>query len=208
MQQRNRYALLSVYHKPPEVKLFAEQLVALGGWTILASGGTYDFLQESPHLDIASTLQSVQALTGSQPMLNHQVVTLHPIIHGGLLVQPHERKEWEKRGYVYIDLFYSTLYPLEETIQSSPNDPEAVRLKRDIGGPAALTSAAKGRRIIVTNTEEAASTLDWIQKGEPNPERRRLICAANAERIVADYAALSAAYLTEQVRERSHTGLS
>ena len=195
-----RCALLSVYEKREEdICRFAEELVALG-WQIIASPGTYAFLKNFSTVP-KKALQSVERVTHFPPLLDHQVVTLHPAIHAGLLATPDQALFIQRMGWPYIDLLYSTLYPLEQTIQDPRMQPEDVRQQTDIGGPTALRAAAKGRKIIVTDKESATRTLEWLKRREPDSELFRLACAAGAERMAEQYSRISAEHLEALLNE-------
>ena len=187
--QRQKIALISVYNKEG-ITEFAKELVNLG-WKIISSGGT------SKHLkDAGLEVTDVEEITGMPAILSHRVVTLHPKIHGGLLAldTPEHLAELEKYEIPWIDMICDDLYPLEEEIQKENATRESVREKTDIGGPAFIRSAAKGKRIVICEITDREKVIDWLKKGEPDRENFLNTLAAKAEMVVARYCALSGEY--------------
>jgi AICAR transformylase/IMP cyclohydrolase PurH (only IMP cyclohydrolase domain in Aful) len=180
-------ALLSVYHKDGIVE-FAKELVTLD-WNIIASGGTAKTL-------VAASVKvtDVSEISGLSPILGHRVVTLVPHIHGGLMATEEMRPELETLGYPWIDLLCVDLYPLKEATRADGATTESVIEKTDIGGPALIRSAAKGRRIVVVEPEQRKEIIEWLQAGEPDGEAFRNSLAAMAEGMVADYCLESARF--------------
>lgn len=180
-------ALLSVYHKTG-IAEFARELVALG-WNIFSSGGTAKALRDAkiPVTDVAE-------LTGFPPVLGHRVVTLVPQIHGGLLATEEQREELYQLGYPWIDLVCVDLYPLKEEVYRPGATRESVIEKTDIGGPALIRSAAKGRRIIIVDLHDRERIIEWLKNGKQDEVEFRNTLAAKAEAIVADYSLESARF--------------
>lgn len=188
-------ALLSVYHKAGIVE-FAQKLLALG-WQLLASGGTAKTLNDAglPAKDIAE-------LVGGGAILGHRVVTLSRQIHAGLLAteSQNDRQELADLGIPFIDLACVDLYPLKDAIDNAgAAGAKSVLEKTDIGGPAMLRSAAKGRRIVICDPADRTKVLDWLKAGRPDKENFITALAAKAEFVAANYGLLSAAY-------HSHSG--
>lgn len=177
-------ALLSAYKKTDELADFARALKERG-WDILGSAGTTKFLAEK---GIEAT--DVATIVGP-PILGHRVVTLSREIHAGLLAKPEDEPELQQLGIRRIDLVYVGLYPLEEEIAKPGATEESILEKTDIGGPALLRSAAKGRRIVLSNPAQFKPALEYIDK---NREDKKYLAhlAAEAESVVAAYAGLSA----------------
>lgn len=182
-------ALLSVYNKEG-IDNFARQLVELG-WEIVASAGTAKALQ-----DKGIPVRDVAQLVGGGPILGHRVVTLSREIHAGLLAtdSSDDAVELKRLGIPRIDLVCVELYPILEAIQSQNSTRESVIASTDIGGPALLRSAAKGRRIIVCTPKDRQLTIDWLGAERPQEEDFLTECAAKAEAIVSHYCAASARY--------------
>ncbi len=186
----SKCALLSVYDKTGIVE-FARELIMLG-YDILSSGGTAKTLREH-----GVTVTDVAEISGLKPILDHRVVTLTPQVHGGLLAKTEDPKhlaELESIGGRIIDLVCVDLYPLEAEIARAGATRESVIEKTDIGGPTMLSSAAKGRRIVVSDAADRNSVLGWLKEGQPDREEYLTLLAAKADAVVARYRLASARY--------------
>lgn len=179
---RKKTALLSAFDKTGVFE-FAQALVALG-WDILASGGTAKHLKEK-----GIEVRDVAEIVGP-PILGHRVVTLSREIHAGLLAQETQEDlaELARIGVPFIDLVYVDLYPLELEIAKPDRTVESVIEKTDIGGPTMLRSAAKGRRIVLSQRHHFAFALSFI-KGELSMKKEMFLATLvrAAEKRVADY---------------------
>ena len=189
-------ALLAPYEKDEALLELARFLTA-NNWSLFCSSGTAKYLTENniPCRDVTEIV--------GPPILRHRVVTLSREIHAGLLAETAEDSEELKRlGITPIDLVYSTLYPLEQTVVDSKSTPADVIEKTDMGGPALHRSAAKGRRLIITNAAQIDEVEKFIKAGEPKSDREKLVTklAAAAERRVANYVTASADYWEKQVK--------
>ena len=123
-------ALLSVFDKAGIVE-FARGLTDLG-WRLVSSGGTAKALAAA-----GLAVTDLAELTGYPAILGHRVVTLHPVIHGGLLAdldQPEHVAELAQYGIEPFALAVVNLYPF-----SSEPGIELI----DIGGPTLIRAAAK-----------------------------------------------------------------
>ena len=183
-------ALLSVFNKVGIVD-FAQGLLNLHqGWELLASGGTARALAEAgiPVTDVATVV--------GDPILGHRVVTLSREIHAGLISGPEHEAELAALGIRRIDLLCVDLYPLEQAIADRNATEKSVLEKTDIGGPAMLRSAAKGRRIIIVESDGCENILGWLRDGRPNEAQMLRQMAAAAEAYVASYCLASARFLS------------
>jgi phosphoribosylaminoimidazolecarboxamide formyltransferase/IMP cyclohydrolase len=185
-----RNALLSVYDKTG-IESFAQGLVDLD-WTLYSSGGTADRINAA---NIA--VHDVKELVGGEAILNHKVVTLSREIHGGLLADESDEDvaDLKKEGIPRIGLVCVDMYPLEEELANPNATPESVRLKTDVGGPTMLHSAAKGRRIVLSNAAQREPTIEWLRQGQPNRDQYIVELAAAAELAAAEHIMASARYL-------------
>jgi phosphoribosylaminoimidazolecarboxamide formyltransferase/IMP cyclohydrolase len=185
-----RTALLSVYDKKGIID-FAKGLLALGNWQIMASGGTALTLKGA-----GIAVKDVADLVGGGAILGHRVVTLSREVHAGLLAQPTKAdlKELRNLGIPFIDLVCVDLYPLAEEVAKPSATMESVIEKTDIGGPTMLRSAAKGRRIVISQPSQRNQVLAWLKAGEPDSKNFLDKLAADAEAVIADYCIDSARY--------------
>ncbi len=188
-------ALLASYEKDDNL-LRLGKLLKENGWSILGSAGTAKYLNDNgiPCRDISDIV--------GKPILGHRVVTLSRELHAALLAAtPEDFKELKTLGVEPIDLVYVTLYPLEKTIASGAG-PEEVTEKTDIGGPTLLRSAAKGRRLALSDPSQIHEVEVWLAGGAKETERQALAekLAASAERRVAEYVAKSADYSEKRMK--------
>ncbi|HEY1646115.1 MAG TPA: hypothetical protein VGF75_07195 [Candidatus Saccharimonadales bacterium] len=173
------------------IESFAEGLVELD-WTIYSSGGTAD------RIDAAGVpVRDVKELVGGAAILNHKVVTLSREIHGGILADESDEDtaDLEREGIPRIGLVCADMYPLEQELANPDATPESVRLKTDVGGPTMLHSAAKGRRIVLSNASQREPVLQWLRQGQPNRDQYILELAAAAELAAAEHIMASAKFL-------------
>lgn len=196
-------ALLSAFNKDG-VEDFARRLKEMG-WNLLASAGTAKFLAERgiPARNIAEIV--------GPPILGHRVVTLSRELHAGLLAQDtaEDRAELERIGAPFIDLVYVDLYPLQKEIANPGRTLQSVIEKTDIGGPTMLRSAAKGRRLVVSNPSQFPAIFQFLRAGGveecPPAVLESFISALvwAAEDLVADYVKASALFHREICGGRS-----
>jgi phosphoribosylaminoimidazolecarboxamide formyltransferase/IMP cyclohydrolase len=92
------------------------RVLASKGAEILSTGGTAKVLREA---GIAVT--DVSTYTGSPEIMDGRVKTLHPRVHGGILMREldEDRTALASIGGAPIDLVVVNLYPFEETLRRS-----------------------------------------------------------------------------------------
>ncbi len=169
-------ALISVYDKTG-IADFAKGLIELG-WEILASAGTAKALT-----DAGVDVIDVADYTGTQPILGHRVVTLHPKIHGGILANPADAThaaDLETQNIRLIDLVVVNLYPFLQ-------DPSEETI--DIGGVTLLRAAAKNnsRVGVVASPADYEPVLAELKAGTLSHEtRQRLARKAFATASIHD----------------------
>jgi phosphoribosylaminoimidazolecarboxamide formyltransferase/IMP cyclohydrolase len=183
-------ALISVFDKEGIIE-FAEGLHELD-WNIYASGGTARQISEAgiPVTDVAE-------LVGGDAILEHRVVTLSREVHAGILADQRRDmhvQELENLGIPLLGAVCVDMYPLKSAINSGLNEQEVLE-KTDVGGPTMLHSAAKGRRIVLSQQPQRRVVLEWIKEGQPDEENVLRTLAATAEYEVANYIKESAKYL-------------
>ena len=171
-----RKALLSVYDKTG-VAEFAKGLSSLG-WDLISSGGTAADLRAA-----GLAVTEVADHTGSPTMLGHRVVTLHPVIHGGILADrsdPGHLAELRRYGIDPIDLVVVNLYPFEL-------EPGLDLI--DIGGSALVRAAAKNHASVgvVVDPRDYDRVLDELRSAGDLREATRRELARTAFARTAAY---------------------
>lgn len=192
-------ALISVYDKSS-----LEELVkTLGayGVEIISSGGTAKRIKELGY----GRLVEVSDYTGHPESPGGLVKTLHPKIHGGLLMDrdnPEHRRWMDENGVKPIDLVVVNLYPFEEVVAGGA-DLETAGHNIDIGGPTMVRSAAKAsllydKTAIVTDPSQYPEVIKTLnkQKGALTTELRRRY-ALEAFKRTATYDKAIVSYLEE-----------
>jgi len=170
-----RRALISVYDKSG-----LEELVkALGelGVEIVSSGGTAKRMRELGY----GRLTEVSDYTGFPESPGGLLKTLHPRVHGGLLLSrgvPEHRAYMEEHGIEPFDLVVVNLYPFEATVAKGA-DLETAAENIDIGGPTMIRSAAKaallyGKVAVVTNPAQYPEVIKAL-KGHNGDVPRGLV---------------------------------
>ena len=170
--------------------------------SILSTGGTAQSLRDS---DI--TVEDVSHYTGFPEMLDGRVKTLHPKIHGGLLLNPFntEHKRYlDANSIESFDMVVSNLYPFERVVEQGANMMEAVE-NIDIGGPTMTRSAAKaallyGHVTIVTEPSQYEELIDILREDKGViPDRVNRELALQAFKRTARYDKTIQNYLEEQL---------
>lgn len=183
-------ALISVSDKRNIVD-FAKQL-AKHGVEILSTGGTAKSLREAGLVVI-----DVSEYTGSPEIMDGRVKTLHPRVHGGLLMRDSEgdRAQLTQIGGKPIDLVVVNLYPFEATVDRGAPHEDVIE-NIDIGGPSMLRSAAKNhaRVSVVVDPDDYVALAKQLPEAPALSERARL--AAKAFTHTAAYDGAIAGYLT------------
>ena len=156
-QPRIKRALLSVSDKTGLID-FARSLNA-AGVKLVSTGGTAAAISEAglPVTDVSN-------VTGLPEMMDGRVKTLHPKIHGGLLLVrgngEHERQA-AAHAIEPIDLLVVNLYPFEETMAKGAGYDTCIE-NIDIGGPAMIRAAAKNHAgvVVVVDPQDYPRVLD------------------------------------------------
>jgi len=187
---RVRRAVLSVSDKTGLVE-FAKGLEELG-IEIVSTSGTARVLQEA-----GIQVRSLDSMTGFPEILDGRVKTLHPRIHGGILLRrndPGQAQEARSLGLEPIDLVVVNLYPFEAVAAkaSSPYSRDALE-NIDIGGVALIRAAAKNFEdvAVVVSPADYGGLLGELNTsaGRVNLETRRRL-ALTAIRHTARYDAM------------------
>jgi phosphoribosylaminoimidazolecarboxamide formyltransferase/IMP cyclohydrolase len=182
-------ALVSVSDKTGVVEL-CKQLVQ-GGVTILSTGGTARALR-----DAGVPVTDVSEYTGSPEIMDGRVKTLHPRVHGGILMRdlPADRDDLARIGGAPIDLVIVNLYPFEATVARGAAHAEVVE-NIDIGGPCMIRASAKNhaRVTVVVDPRDYARVAALARTGTDLALRTEL--AAKAYAHTAGYDAAITAYM-------------
>jgi len=190
MAQTKR-ALVSVSDKRGVVD-FVRGL-ARRGIEVLSTGGTARTLREA-----GLEVRDVSDYTGSPEIMDGRVKTLHPRVHGGILMRDsdEDRTALAGIGGAPIDLVAVNLYPFEQTLERGASHAEIIE-NIDIGGPSMVRSAAKNhaRVTVVVDPSDYDDVLAAIEDGGAGPDLRARL-AAKAFAHTAAYDGAIAGYLT------------
>ena len=182
-------ALVSVSDKTGVVELCKQ--LAQGGVTILSTGGTARALREA-----GVPVTDVSEYTGSPEIMDGRVKTLHPRVHGGILMRdlPADRDDLARIGGAPLDLVVVTLYPFEATVARGAAHDEVVE-NIDIGGPCMIRASAKNhaRVTVVVDPRDYGRVAALARTGTDLALRTEL--AAKAYAHTAAYDAAITAYM-------------
>jgi phosphoribosylaminoimidazolecarboxamide formyltransferase/IMP cyclohydrolase len=179
-------ALLSVSDKTGIADL-GRGLVARG-FTLVSTGGTARALTEA-----GLPVTSVSEVTGFPEMMDGRVKTLHPAVHGGILVRrdhPDDLQVVARLGIQPIDVVVVNLYPFVETAKREGVEFDALIEQVDIGGPSMVRAAAKSFRdvLVVVDPGDYSRLLAAIDEGPGLAFRYELMCKAFAHTAAYDTA--------------------
>ncbi|MBX3271246.1 MAG: bifunctional phosphoribosylaminoimidazolecarboxamide formyltransferase/IMP cyclohydrolase [Sandaracinaceae bacterium] len=189
---RIRTALLSVSDKRGVLEL-ARALVD-AGVEILSTGGTARSLRGA-----GLAVTDVSEYTASPEVMDGRVKTLHPRVHGGILMRDTigDRTQLTELGGKPIDLVVVNLYPFEATVaRGAPHDEVIENI--DIGGPSMIRSAAKNhaRVTVVVDPDDYPRVIASLASEEGPSAALRAELAATAFSHTAAYDGAIARYLT------------
>jgi len=184
---RARRALISVSDKTGVVEL-ARGLHELGV-EIVSTSGTAKALAEA-----GVPIRPLDTMTGFPEILDGRVKTLHPHVHGAILLRrkdPKQAREAELFGLEPIDLVVVNLYPFAKTAAAAPSPyDQSVIEQIDIGGVALIRAAAKNFEdvAVLTSPSDYGATLAELaaSQGRLSDATRRKLALA-AFRHTADY---------------------
>jgi len=163
------------------------------GVEILSTGGTARALRGAQ-----IEVKDVAEYTDSPEVMDGRVKTLHPRVHGGILMRDTigDRTQLTELGGQPIDLVVVNLYPFEDTVaRGAPHDEVVENI--DIGGPSMIRSAAKNHvRVTVVVDPADYPELLAAMAGEGVSDALRARLAAKAFSHTAAYDGAIAAYLT------------
>ncbi len=190
-------ALISVYDKNGLEELV--EALAEYGVEIVSSGGTARRIRELGYRKIVE----VSDYTSHPESPGGLVKTLHPKVHGGLLLNrenPSHMKWMDENNVKPIDIVVSNLYPFEKVVEGGA-DLETAAENIDIGGPSMTRSAAKAallydRVAIITDPAQYPEVIKTLREndGELTTELRRSL-AEKAFKRTEGYDSAIVAYL-------------
>lgn len=190
-----KLALLSVSDKSGLLE-FARFLISKN-YILLSTGGTKTYLESN-----GVTVTGVSDFTGSPEIMEGRVKTLHPKIHGGLLVRVDNQtdvSELSSIGGSPIEVVVVNLYPFREQVRKveAANNPEHENLVEfiDIGGPAMLRASAKNfaHVTVVSEPKDYSRVQAALESGGSLELRREL--AGKVFTLTAAYDSAVARYL-------------
>jgi phosphoribosylaminoimidazolecarboxamide formyltransferase/IMP cyclohydrolase len=173
-----RRALISVYDKSGLEDLLP--CLSSFGFEIIASGGTATRIRE-----LGCTCIEISQFTGYPESPRGLVKTLHPKIHGGLLLDPDNSEDsryMREQGIVPIELLIVNLYPFEKVVSRKDVTLKQAAENIDIGGQTLIRAAAKaalltGRVSVLIDPTQYKSFMEEMKRnnGEiSNVTRRKL----------------------------------
>ncbi|WP_433936290.1 bifunctional phosphoribosylaminoimidazolecarboxamide formyltransferase/IMP cyclohydrolase [Sorangium cellulosum] len=192
-----RRALISVSDKTGLLPL--ARRLADKGVEILSTGGTQRALQEAN-----VPVVGVEAYTGSPEVMDGRVKTLHPRVHGGILMRGAiDDEDLGRLGGAPIDLVVCNLYPFEATVRKPGVTHAEIIENIDIGGPSMVRSAAKNHArvaVVVDPADYDAVLAELDRAGEVSSATRRRL-ATKAFAHTAAYDGMVAGYLSSLPEE-------
>ncbi len=186
-------ALISVYYKEG-VEELAFALKELG-YQLVSSGGTAEYLKNKG-LEVVE----VEDITKFPQMFDGRVKTLHPVIHGGILMRDWVEKDLEEAkrfGIEPIDVVVVNLYPFEEKLSEGLEEKELMEFI-DIGGPALIRASAKNfyRVLVVCDPEDYGWVAQKLREGSISLKDRKYL-ALKAFSMTAYYDSLISRALSD-----------
>ncbi len=188
-----RRALVSVSDKRALIPFL--QALTARGVEVLSTGGTAKAVREA-----GIPVTDVSAYTGSPEIMDGRVKTLHPKVHGAILMRERDddREALASIGGAPIDLVVVNLYPFEETLRRPGATHEELVEKVDIGGPAMVRAAAKNHArvtVVVDPADYAAVLAEFERDGDVGHELR-VALASKAFAHTSRYDGAIAMYLS------------
>lgn len=168
---------------------------------IISSGGTARQIREIGYIDLIE----VSDYTGHPESPGGLVKTLHPKVHGGLLLDTDEavHAKWMNENKIKpIDLVVVNLYPFEKVVDGGA-DLEKAGHNIDIGGPTMTRSAAKAsllydKTCIVSDPKQYPEIIKTLKENEGElTTKLRQRYALMAFKRTAGYDAAIVDYLEE-----------
>ncbi len=166
---------------------------------VVSSGGTAKRIKELGYRNLIE----VSDYTGHSESPDGLLKTLHPKVHGGLLLNvsnPEHKNYMVKHGIKPFELVVVNLYPFEATVAKGAKLHEAAE-NIDIGGPTMIRSAAKAALLyrsvaVITDPSQYEEVIKSLKanKGSINPELIRKL-AQRAFKRTSEYDTAITKYL-------------
>ena len=180
-----RRALFSVTDKTGLTDLARE--LSAQGVELLASGGTAAALEQA-NLPVTP----VEKWTGHPEAMEGRIKTLHPRIHGGILVRRDhagDLADMKRLNLEPIDVVVVNFYPFEQTLAAGKAEEDIIEAI-DVGGPSMVRAAAKNHKHVTVLTDPAqyAEFLELYRTHDGKiPEEFARQCAAYAFARLVSY---------------------
>ena len=171
-----RRALLSVSDKAGLIEL--AKALAAAGVEMLSTGGTAKAIRTA-----GLPVKDVSEFTNSPEIMDGRVKTLHPRVHGGILMRElpgfDDDKQLISIGGAPIDLVVVNLYPFTATVERGAPYDDCVE-NIDIGGPTMVRAAAKNhaRVSVVVQPADYATIIASLPSGPTLEDRKKLAARA------------------------------
>ena len=173
------------------------------GIEIISTGGTAQKIKEA-----GIKVTNITDVTGFPEMMEGRVKTLHPKIHGGILVRRNidsDLKELDKLNIKAIDLIVCNLYPFAQTIERDDVDLKQVLENIDIGGPTMIRAAAKNFPdvLVVVDPLDYDLVAKKIDLNERIDKEFRMKMAYKAFNHTAEYDAVIQEYFFNNLNDQA-----
>ena len=184
-KKKIKTALISVFHKDGLEELLSE--LDKQGVKFLSTGGTQSFIE-----GLGYACEKVENLTTYPSILGGRVKTLHPKVFGGILGRRElesDQQEMVKYEIPEIDLVVVDLYPFEDTVANTSDEPTIIE-KIDIGGISLIRAAAKNFNdvVIVPSKAEYQMLTDLLKtQGAETTKAQRKQFAERAFDVSSHY---------------------
>ncbi len=154
-------ALISIYDKKNIKNLL--KILDKFNIEIISSGGTFKEIKKLGFKSI-----EISQYTNYPEILGGRVKTLHPKIHGGILMKRADKKhklESRMNAFSEIDLVVVNFYPFQKVLKKTNNQNKIIE-NIDIGGPTLVRAAAKNFKdvTVVTNPNQYDEVIFQLLK--------------------------------------------
>jgi len=171
---------------------------------IVSSGGTAGVIRR-----LGYDVTEISDYAGYPESPSGLVKTLHPKIHGGLLLDPdnpEHKRYMDEQGIEPIGLLVVNLYPFEKVVERQDVELLEAVENIDIGGPAMIRAAAKGallhgRPAVVVDPSQYQFVIDELNRRDGSLSQDTIKgFAIKAFERTAEYDTLIKNYLKKVVK--------